>query len=313
MSFYGRTGIEKDSHEIYRSLRRAFQESRRRTLITPGDSQRIRPMEWRDLGFWNGHARRCWGWAFSKEIAIVAEWDSRNRRHGRPVYLLTVADNCGAVSVDQQPDLKSIKRKLVTGVRGMNFIGMLEPAFYLNLQSGVNIQHPRCIYWHLHALVWGVSYKQLREIVAELNGLGLYASIADGLDPVDVARVRQTTLPAVVAYLLKPPVNGYRISKCDRTRNGVVVTDRDGVVLEWFRQSKAELRMGELIQLFHATRDVTLDQLLTSGGEGTVIARRIRRQVNEVVQMDRRHRDPYAMRKHRIQQFKKSRRLPRQH
>ncbi|RTL76105.1 MAG: hypothetical protein EKK36_05320 [Bradyrhizobiaceae bacterium] len=308
MSFYSRTGIEKDGHKIYRSLRRAFQESRRRKLITPGDRQCIRPMEWRGLGFWNGHARRCWGRAFSKEIASLAEWDSRNQRHGRPVYLLTVADNSGAVSVDQRPDLQSIKRKLVTELRGLNFIGMLEPAFYLNLQSGVNVQHPRCIYWHLHALVWDISYQQLRQIVTQLNRSGLYGSIADGLDPVDVVRVRQMTLPAVVAYLLKPPVNGYRISKCDRTRNGVVVTDSDGVVLEWFRQSKAELRMGELVQLFYATRNVTLDQLLTSGGGGTEIARRIRRQVNEAVQRGRS--DPYAMSKHRIQQFKKGRRLP---
>lgn len=309
MSFYSRTGIEKDVHKIYWSLRRAFQESRRRTLITLGDHQRIRPMEWRDLGFWNGHARRCWGRAFSKEIANLAEWDSRNQRHGRSVYWLTVIDNCGAVSVGQQPDLQSIKRKLMTGLRELNLIGMLEPAFYLNLQSGVNVQHPRCIYWHLHALVWDISYKQLKEIVTELNRSGLYVSIADGLDPVDVARIKQTTLPAVVAYLLKPPVNGYRISKCDRTRNDVVVTDSDGVVLEWFRQSKAQLRVGELIQLFHATRDVILDQLLTSGGEGAAIARRIRRQVNEAVRMDRRHGDPCAMSKHRIQQFKKSRRF----
>lgn len=289
MSLYNLSNIDADARRTYFALRRAFSESRHRDLVTHGDKQRIREMEWRDLGYWNAGARRRWGKIVCEEIARQLTWDDERNRPGRSVFLLTVADNSGATSVNAPPiDLSSIKRKLVRGLKGLNFIAMMEPAFYVNLQQGVRFDQKRCVYWHLHALVWGVSYKRLKAVVGELNDGGDYRSIADGLKPVHVARIKQPTLPKVVGYLLKSPSNGYRISKCDRMSNGEIVTDDDGVILHWFWQSKAKLRMSERIQLFCATRHLTLDGLVVGGGEGTSISRRTKRRFNDLVRDSKR-------------------------
>jgi hypothetical protein len=155
---------------------------------------------------------------------------------------------------------------------------MIEPAYYVNLQRGVRYDGKRCMFWHLHALVWGVSRKELKKRLRKLVIGGRYVAIADGLDPSHTRKIKQGRLPAHVAYLLKSPSKAYRVSVRDREdESGQPITDADGVVLQQFKQGKSDLRHGDRIVLFHAMKHFYLDKLAVAGREGAGILRAVKR------------------------------------
>jgi hypothetical protein len=86
---------------------------------------------------------------------------------------------------------------------------MIEPAYYVNLQQGIYPQR-RCISWHLHALVWGISQRKLRALLRALQASGRYVAVVPGLKAVDVREVQPGDLPTVVGYILKSPRSAYR-------------------------------------------------------------------------------------------------------
>jgi hypothetical protein len=134
------------------------------------------------------------------------------------------------------------------------------------------------MFWHLHALVWGISRNELRKHLRKLVLAGRYVAIADGLDATHVREIKQGRLPAHVAYLLKSPSKAYRVSVRDREdESGQPITDADGVVLRQFKQGKSNLRHGDRIVLFHAMKHLHLDKLAIAGGDGAGILRAVKR------------------------------------
>jgi hypothetical protein len=176
-------------------------------------------------------------------------------------------------------DLELIKNRLRYGLRKLSFFGMVEPAYYVNLQAGVRYDGKRCLFWHLHALVWGVSHKALKKRLAKLVKAGRYAAIADGMDATDTSKIEQGRLPTHLAYILKSPCKTYRVSVQDRQdASGQPVVDADGVVLRRFKQgSKANLRHGDRIVLFHAMKHLHLDRLAVAGGDGAKLLKTAKR------------------------------------
>jgi hypothetical protein len=139
----------------------------------------------------------------------------------------------------------------------------------VNLQVGVRFQGKRCLFWHLHAIVWGISRKKLRLSLKKQEALGRFVAIAQGFRGTHAKKVKQGDLPKVVGYMLKSPGVAYRVSRMDlKQPDGEPLVNGDGEVQAKYFQRKAKLRKGERINLFHAMKHLTLDQLAVAGGEG---------------------------------------------
>src|SRR4051794_37038434 len=233
MDFYANTKIENWQLTELTALRQAFEQSRRRHSLSRGDRELPKARFQNDLLAVNSFSRRKWGEAVSSEISRFFCDNGDGTTHNQDVYFVTLVDVTCARSPDDaltEADAEVIKNRLRYGLRGYSFFGMVEPAYYVNLQHGVRYSGKRCMFWHLHALVWGVSGKELKRRLRELVKAGRYVAIADGLAPTHVRKIGQGRLPAHVAYLLKSPSKAYRVSLCDRKdKLGQLVVDADGV------------------------------------------------------------------------------------
>ena len=179
----------------------------------------------------------------------------------------------GATNVD----IESIKQRLRSGLSGRHYLGVVEPAYYVNLQHG-RFAEPRCMFWHLHALVWGISRKNLSALLRELEASGRYIAIAEGFNGVRAKKIKQGDLPTVAGYMLKSPRSAYRLSRPEeKGPDGEVQTDINGQPLTYYMQSQSELRPGERITLFHTMKSHYLDQLAVAGGDGVGLLARAKR------------------------------------
>lgn len=288
MAFYNNTRIEYWQSVEQSALRRAFQESRKRHTLSRGDRELPTGRFRHDLLAVNSFSRRIWGRAISNELSRFFCDGGDGTTHDRDVYFVSLMDiTCARSPRDQltEADLEVIKNRLRYGLREFSYFGMVEPAYYVNLQHGVRYNGKRCMFWHLHALVWGVARKELKNRLRKLVKAGHYAAIADGLDATHTRKIKQGRLPRNVAYILKSPCKTYRLSVRDRKDElGRPVTDADGVVLQQFKQGKANLRHGDRIVLFRAMKHLHLDRLAVAGGDGAQLlktAKRVALRVNE--------------------------------
>lgn len=281
MTFYAKTGIDRWQSLEQSALRLAFQESRKRHSITRGDRERIKLGYRHDLLAVNSFSRRIWGKALSDQISNFFCDSGHGGKHNQDIYFVSLMDVACARSPEDrltEADLEFIKNRLRYGLRGYSFLGMVEPAYYVNLQHGVRYDRKRCMFWHLHALVWGVSRRELKKRLRKLVVAGRYVSIADGLDATHSRKIKQCRLPAHVAYLVKSPCKAYRVSVRDREGEaGQPITDADGVVLQQFKQGKSPLRHGDRIVLFHVMKHLHLDKLAVAGREGADILKTAKR------------------------------------
>jgi hypothetical protein len=170
----------------------------------------------------------------------------------------------------EPPDLDKLKRHIRRGLRGLTYFGMIDVAHYSNLAAGVNFTAKKCLYWHFHAVVWGISEAAMKAHVRKLNKSRFFVPIADGFKGILVKRIRQGTLPKVVQYTLKSPVNAYRVWKYEDV-------DTDGVVLPKFNQRKSTLRPSERIRLFNILKRMQLTDLMMSGGEARTVLAAVKR------------------------------------
>jgi hypothetical protein len=194
MTFYSNTGIEYWQSLQHSALRRAFEESRNRHTLSRGDRELPKGRFRHDLLAVNSFSRRIWGRAVSNELSRFFCDGGDGTTHNRNVYFVSIMDvTCARSPEDRLPeaDLEFIKNRLRYGLRKFSYFGMVEPAYYVNLQAGVRCAGKRCMFWHLHALVWGVSHKELKKRLRKLVQAGHYAAIADGLDATHTRKIQQ--------------------------------------------------------------------------------------------------------------------------
>lgn len=289
MTFYRNTRIDYWQSVEQSALRRAFKESRRRHTLSRGDRELPKGSFRHDLLAVNSFSRRIWGRAISNELSRFFCDGEDGTTHNRDVYFVSLMDITCARSPDDrlsEADLELIKNRLRYGLRGFSYFGMVEPAYYVNLQQGVRYAGKRCLFWHLHALVWGVTRKVLKKRLRKLVKAGHYAAIADGLDATHTRKIKQGRLPRYSAYILKSPCKTYRVSVRDREdKLGRPIADADGVVLQQFKQGKSNLRHCDRIVLLHAMKHLHLDKLAVAGGDGARLlksAKRLALKINDL-------------------------------
>jgi hypothetical protein len=249
-------------------LLEAFETARNRETVSRSDKVLLRCSDRKALIAVNRHSRVLWGKTLCGQLEKTF-CDGPETSHNQPIFFVTLVDMCCATDLSANVDLAGIKRRLRVGLRGLSYIGVVEPAFYTNLQVGVRFAGKRCLFWHVHALVWDVSRRKLRSLLREQRAQGKFVAIAEGFKGTDTRKVKQGDLPKVLGYLLKSPGVAYRVSRQDMKQpNGDWLLTDDGEVKAKFFQHKAALRAGERIQLFHAMKNHYLDQLALAGGQG---------------------------------------------
>src|ERR1700760_4802230 len=170
-------------------------------------------------------------------------------------------------------DISRFKQTLRKGLGGLSYIGMIEPALYINIAPGTHWSGKRAVSWHVHAICWA---KNREKRFARLNKQGFYRSIMPGQRGAHQKEIpakflkgsNRTFFADKIRYVPKSPCKAYRIYHAKSPRNGGGIS---------FRQIKSGLRPGDHIDLFHLLKNPYLDQLAIGGGEGTSVLTRIKR------------------------------------
>jgi hypothetical protein len=159
MTFYSNTRIDYWQRKEQSAMRLALQESRKRDTVSPLDRARLAGGFRYELLAVNSFSRRIWGGAVSNQISRFFCEGGDGTTHNKAIYFVSLMDiACARGPEDRldEDDLEAIKERLRYGLRKFSYFGMVEPAYYVNLQHGVRYSGKRCMFWHLHALVWGV-------------------------------------------------------------------------------------------------------------------------------------------------------------
>jgi hypothetical protein len=206
--------------------------------------------------------------------------DDQNTYPDQPLFFVTLTDVFCTTDHDAPwVDIYNLKRKLQAGLRGLNYVGMVEPGLYVNVAPGTRWSNKKAVSWHLHAICWGQNRRQIKKRFCRLNRDGWYLSILDSQRGADQKEILDARLPKnrgrsfladKLRYLLKSPQKAYRVYKTNRTTS-------DGELVPCFKQKKSELRKGDRITLFHLLKRLHFPELAAAGGEGTDIMRRIKR------------------------------------
>jgi len=275
MTFYDRSNIAYWQGIERENLRLAYENSGKRTKLNALDRHRIKPCRRDDLLAVNSYSRMVRGSALCEQLAHFFCDGGDGQNHKGEILFVTLCDKeCLRSPNDglSDEDLSRIKNRLTYGLRGLNYIAVIDPALYVNFQEGFRTGgNRRCISWHMHALVWEISKEALRKRLRKARKSGWYVKLGRGLRPIHVKPIKQGRLPRAVGYLVKSPISAYRASLVDWMRKGRPVTDADGVVLQKYKQGKSRLRPGERLTLYFIMRHLCLEQLATAGGAGRLI------------------------------------------
>jgi hypothetical protein len=277
-SFFSQTGIEADARNAESLLRYAFNHARNRNTVSVIDKQLLNAGATHSLSAVNSHGRIAWGRELSAEFADCFCDDPGTHDHNQLLHFVTLIDIACVTKVSADDlALRAITRRLRRGLRGLSYIAVIEPAFYVNLKVGISYKEQRRLSWHLHAVVWGISSIDLKERVLTLNRSGQYVTLLPVRKGAQQKMIRRGTLPQVLGYMCKPPVNGYRVTQYDRKRNGEYIVDQHGEIKAGFLQGKQPLRPGQHVDLFHVMKGLTLDNLTIAGGQGCQLLARAKR------------------------------------
>jgi hypothetical protein len=274
MEFFRHTGLARQERTSRWALSDALQTARNRQCVK--GLQVLDQPEAKFLYAVNGFARIKWGKALCDEFE--RHFDLLRRSYpSQPLFWITLVDvECRTSPGQLLSDVDVFRRRLTGSLRGLSYIGMIEPAYYVNICSGTNCSLKRGIFWHFHAICWGESGAQMKTRFDAINRRPDYLyPIAPGLDAADwrpipdrlLADGSRTYLQDKSRYMLKSPQKAYRIYQ---------IKNSDGQSVG-FQQKKDKLRPGERITLFNVMQSLFLDRMAAGGGEGTEILRRAKR------------------------------------
>lgn len=279
MNFYEASGFEQQERDQADEFREAFNRSRNRRSISKSDRRALKDRNQEDYHAANLFSRKLLSRAICDELQSKFCPDPHSLDHNQDVFFVTLLDiRCATDVSPTMPDIEGFKTIMRRGLRGLSYVGMMDVAYYANLAAGVRFTGKQCLFWHVHALVWGITEREMKKHIRRLNRSGQYLAIIDGRKGALSKKVRPGTLPVVTGYILKSPVNAYRVWREDRTDdNGNLLINADGEVLAKFRQRKGRLHHGERIRIFNLLKQVPLTELAISGGEGKPILARAKR------------------------------------
>jgi hypothetical protein len=162
-------------------------------------------------------------------------------------------------------NIELFKRKLGGRMRGLNYIGMIEPAFYYNAFDVIGQQTPPLVSWHGHFLVWGIRRKRLSRMIKKLNCK--LEAVMPNFSAAHWKRVEKGKFGNKICYTAKSPCKEYSVGK-------YIEVAKDGEA--HYKHNRRNIRPGSRVKLFHLMQSMYLDQLTMAGGEAVEILKRIK-------------------------------------
>jgi hypothetical protein len=280
MSLFSMSGLRNQEYQSDKELTLAFEKSRKKRTVTPKDRNLADPSSVRDLCSVKYWSRIRWSRAFCKEVATFFGLNKQKTYPDHPVFFITLTDiSCTTDNDAPWVDIYSFKRKLQAGLKGLNYVGMVEPGLYVNVCPGTRWSNKKAVSWHFHAICWGENRMEMKKRFCRLNRDDWYLSMLASQRGADQKEILDASLPNncdrtfladKLRYVLKSPQKAYRIYRTERVTC-------DGEVIPCFRQRKSQLGKGDRITLFHLLKGLHLPELAAAGGKGTDIMRKIKR------------------------------------
>jgi hypothetical protein len=245
MSLFSMSGLRNQEHFFNKELLLAFQKSSKQQTVTPEDRELTNRNVVLDLCCVNYWSRIRWSKAFCKEVAAFFGLNKKKTYPDQPIFFITLTDiSCTTDHDAPWVNIYSFKRKLQAGLKGLHYVGMVEPGLYVNVCPGTRWSNKKAVSWHLHAICWGENRREMKKRFCRLNRENWYLSILHSQRGADQKEIPDSRLPKnrdrtfladKLRYVLKSPKNAYRIYKTHRTTC-------DGEVVPCFKQKKSKLR-----------------------------------------------------------------------
>jgi hypothetical protein len=228
----------------------------------------------------NTYARQI----FRRELLLCAlDLESDLFRPGRVVMLASIADRdwaCCDRHIDF--DYEATKQKIRNAFVGMNFIGVIEPGYYPNIEWERDGRVGCLISFHAHVVVWDTSKSKLRRHQKRIR------CRFEPVAPDDRSLPRLNELKALkdliktLRYSTKMPFEGYdrhERSKNDGRHDGAVASRHFGVdrAPASIGQSHVELQPIHHLRLFAFMRKHCLFDAWLAGGDGAKLLRDAKR------------------------------------
>ena len=266
-------GVYPQERRAAGKLMQAFEEARNRHTISRGDRLLVRGAASSDLNAANPFARIRWGNALWAEFVAYFNLAEGRPYPKVPLFWVTLADiGCFTAHDAKHISIAPFAIHLRAGLGGLSYVGMFDPAFYVNIAPGTNFAEHRGVNWHLHLFAWGESQKDFKARVAAMNAsTDNYRPIVPGGQGAHYNNVTAETFAIKFRYMNKTPRKAYRVGRAE-------LRGSEGEVDFKFKQNKIDLRPGERITLFHLLKGLRLDELTVAGGEGVALRRRALRQ-----------------------------------
>ena len=179
-----------------------------------------------------------------------------------PVRFMVTMETALAMTLAERVALVTRLQALVRqALKGMPFIGMVEPALYKNWgPNGVMLRRDG-LFWHAHVLVWGLHAATVGRRARKNIGKRHHNLL--GGTPVWVKAIEPDELDIYALYLSKTPMKHYRL----HPKRGDEIDDETGEVFTTtgYRQRKDPMGVGDRILVANAMAGLTLDHLLFAG------------------------------------------------
>jgi hypothetical protein len=228
------------------------------------DIQILRPSDAFYLPAVNSKARIKWATVFIQETFKFLRVADDENGPFEPVFLVTIADKSHLTTDQpQQIQLSRIKRKIGAGLKGLSYIGMIEPGYYNVIYDELGNKRKNVVSWHGHFLVWGVTKKQLAKHLKAIKPD--FTPIMAGLCAVHKKRIPRDQFGYKLWYILRSSCKEYSIGQrreCDKKTGAARL-----------KQNSRKIRPGTRVKLFHLMREMYLNQLAMAGGEGSELLR----------------------------------------
>lgn len=225
--------------------------------------------------------RQAWGRALCDELESYFMLGADAPHPDEDVFFFTLGDARCVTDDDDAGAINLGHFKAILGyaLRGRSFVGIMEPAYYVNVAAVPGITRRRLISWHVHGFVWDIEKEELRRLLKAARKAGYYRPVYPGQRPTDFIEVprgriggpgTRTHLAEKLRYMSKVAVKAYRLYKTERVT-------KDGELVPAFRQKKSALKPAEAVRLFRMLKHLHLDHLAFGDGAGKRILTRAKR------------------------------------
>lgn len=198
--------------------------------------------------------------------AAVAQLVSRRWRPQESFFFITLAPRQFAVNIEDAAafDHERVKTWAAGLLHGLDYVGIVEAAYYSNYSAEVGVKGKPAVCWHVHAIVWGTNASTVKAIEAEVS-----RENQPLLPHGRVAHVRALGLGGArsrLIYMLKGQTKEYRVypfvdDDVDLETGEITTSGK-------WKQRKRPLRKVDHARMYGVMGERTIPMLCFAGGAG---------------------------------------------